>query len=336
MRWWGLALLLFSLVGLLTACSSGKAPEAATGDTLLIDSPRREGREAIMVLTPFSAPTKELWTSLRGELAEDFDVVTMRMEEGISSELIAARISQIDPKCIVLMDNRSVRAFHRLQAEGYKTPPAIVLMSSFAEHLVARLNNATGIAYEVPGVTSFVALRTLYKKPVTRVGVLYRPALRAYVERQAALAKMEEVELVGIEVEGEPSPRALRRALRKLFRQEKAEALWVLNDNVLLSPHLVRNAWLPEIRVHRVPVIVGVSSLVNSQLRFGSLAVLPDHEALGVQAANLLFEMADDGWRLQNGSVEPPFSIQTVVDMSQSDELELIPEAESNIDTQVF
>ena len=42
---------------------------------------------------------------------------------------------------------------------------------------------------------------------------------------------------------------------------------------------------------------------------------MPDYEALGLQAANLLFELAEDGWRVETHPVELPLSVKTVVDV---------------------
>ena len=65
----------------------------------------------------------------------------------------------------------------------------------------------------------------------------------------------------------------------------------------------------------KLPVIVGVANLVNPDSPLGTLAVVPDHEAMGLQAANLIFELADDGWRVEAHPVELPLSVKTVVDV---------------------
>jgi putative ABC transport system substrate-binding protein len=168
------------------------------------------------------------------------------------------------------------------------------------------------------------------------VGVIYRPALEGFVKEQVELARIEKVSLVSIAIEGSPGPRKIRRSLHRLVMKEDVDAIWVLNDNALLKPDSIRDAWMPEIKRSSVPVLVGVSSLVNSQLSFGSLAVVPDHSALGVQAANLLFELADEDWQLDDREVELPLSVETVVDMSQKDLLKLSEESARLIDRAVL
>src|SRR5690606_15545397 len=196
------------------------------------------------------------------------------------------RIESAEPNCVVLVGNQAVRVFRDLQKKYPDPPPGIVAMSSFARQLTADLKNTTGIAYEVPAVTSFVALRQLSNRSLDRVGVVHRPEFEQFVKREADLAKMEKVELLGRRIEGEVGPRRIRRALKELLAHDKVDALWVLNDNALLDPNDIRDGWLPEARKSEVPVLVGVSSLVNPRLSFGSIAVVPDHGALGVQLAN--------------------------------------------------
>jgi hypothetical protein len=63
----------------------------------------------------------------------------------------------------------------------------------------------------------------------------------------------------------------------------------MLNDNGLVrNAEFVDGAWRTELRDARLPLIVGVANLVEPSFPLGTLAVVPDHEALGLQAANLL------------------------------------------------
>jgi hypothetical protein len=93
----------------------------------------------------------------------------------------------------------------------------------------------------------------------------------------------------------------------------------VLNDDRLLTPELIENGWLPGLRERRwLPTIVGAASLVSPQQSLGTFAVLPDHTALGVQTANLLFDIADNQWQVPAETrVQLPLSTTTTVDLTQ-------------------
>jgi hypothetical protein len=125
------------------------------------------------------------------------------------------------------------------------------------------------------------------------------------------------VTVVTEEVPADPTAADVRRALRALS-VSGIDALWVLNDNALLKDaQFLEVAWRPEIATMGVPVVVGVPTLVSAEARFGTFAVLPDLDALGVQAANVLFEIAESDWRAGNHPVELPVSTLTVVNMRQ-------------------
>ena len=111
--------------------------------------------------------------------------------------------------------------------------------------------------------------------------------------------------------------RDIRLGLRQLIRDEDVDALWVLNDNVLLTERTLVKGWLPETGryLSELPVIVGVELLASAKLRFGSFAVLPDLEALGVQTANLIFELEENDWQATEWEPEMPLAIQQLLNL---------------------
>ena len=280
------------------------------------DAPLRPGLPAVLVFVPPSAHTQEVWHTLRDELHADFDVVTRHISSETTAADLTREVQSVRPRCIVLIGNLAMNLYaqHQKQTPG-PFPPAVVLMASFFEQQRSLLQNTTGINYEIPGITTFVKLRSFVYRPVQRVGVIHRPIFGAYVKKQRELAAVEKVELVAAEVDEEPGPYQIRRALDHLSRHEKVDAIWVLNDNLLLKPELIAKGWLRMLHLNPVPVVVGVGSLVDARLHFGSFAMLPDHAALGVQAANLVFKLSDEGWNAGKTPVELPLSVQTVVDL---------------------
>jgi putative ABC transport system substrate-binding protein len=178
--------------------------------------------------------------------------------------------------------------------------------------------NATGIAYEVPGVAALVDLRSVIKAPVRRVGVIYRPSFRQFIIRQRELAEKEQIELVTLEVgEGVYADR-LRSSLHVLLVGQHVDALWMINDNELIkSSEYLDQTWRAELRHVRVPVVVGVPNLVNPRSPLGTFAVVPDYGGLGLQAANLIFDLRENGWRADQHPVELPISINTLADVRQ-------------------
>ena len=63
------------------------------------------------------------------------------------------------------------------------------------------------------------------------------------------------------------------------------------------------------------------------------MAVVPDHEALGLQAANLIFDLSETGWQVEGHPVELPLSVKTVVDVNlMRDSFGLQPDALKHMD----
>lgn len=282
-------------------------PEAAPA------AARRPGVPAVLVLLPSSEAAQATLVGLQAELAEDYDVVPRQLGPDASVDVLAQAIAEVAPSAVVLMNNPTLRLWRKWRATVPSAPPAVAVLTSFLRESSAGLSGVTGVLYEVPLVTSLVNLRALVGGKLVRVGVLHRPSFRAFVEEQRARAAAEGFEVVGVEVESETRG-AIRRGLERLREEERVDALWVLNDNALLDRELIARGWLEGLRDNKVPVVVNVASLVSSKVQFGTFGVLPDHRALGAQAANMVSMLAERGWKVDGLDFELPVSVEKILD----------------------
>jgi putative ABC transport system substrate-binding protein len=343
----GLSLLYAPLL-LLGACATtgggGEATEGAAATTFTDPLPR-SGAATILIATPTFADFIDVRRGLVAELQKNFNVSTLPVTKETTAAQLGAAIDRTSPACVVLMNNVTVNLFKKYQ-EGLGTkqaPPAVVVMVSFLERLRATLPRSTGIAYEVPGVTAFRSLRAIIATPVRKVGVVYRPGFKEYVDKQKELAASEQIELVAVEVAKEVSAGDLKSALVALAEKNKVDALWMLNDNGLIRDgRFLDDSWRAAMQAVTVdqnlklPLIVGLPNLVDPVSPLGTIAVVPDHETLGLQTANLIFDVADDGWRVEDHAIELPLSVKTVVDIKQArDRFGLQPDALHHIDRAV-
>ena len=78
--------------------------------------------------------------------------------------------------------------------------------------------------------------------------------------------------------------------------------------------------------------MVGAAPLLNPSSPFGTFAVLPDHAALGAQAANLIFDLADNDWRVEDHAIELPISTVKVLDVRSAREFGLRDSAPNHVD----
>jgi hypothetical protein len=298
------------------ACLGHSAATRTASDMAVPKDAPRQHADAVLLFLPASPHTREAWQSLSDELSDSFDVITRPVSDQTHEADIEREISAVRPRCVVLMGNAASNLYLQYQAR-HSGPlvPAVVLMTSFFEEQHPLFRNTTGVAYEVPGITTFVNLRTFVNRPIHRVGVLHRQLFSNYIRAQAELASVEQIQLVPVAVSPSAGAAEIRRGLERLILQERVDALWVLNDNALLTPELIEAGWLLALHTNPVAVVVGVGSLVDARLHFGSFAMLPDHSALGVQAADLVFTVQEEGWDASRVPLELPLSIESVVDL---------------------
>lgn len=275
----------------------------------------------VLVCMPSTAQTEEVFHSLSDEVGSDFRLVAVRIDHKDDAEAIAQGVARHDPAAVVLMNNPTVAAYRTFRTEhpNSRRLPAVVVMSSFLDDQELSAIGATGISYEVPLITVVTNLRKLMATPVERIGVVYRAPLEPFVQRELALAKREKIEVLQTPVSAAPNVSEIKRALRETKGQ--VDALWILNDDRVLTPELIADGWLPGLneRPWR-PAIVGAASLVSEGQSFGTLAVLPDHTALGVQTSELLLELADNDWRVPDNDAQLPLSTTTTFDLKHSAE----------------
>lgn len=298
----------------LSMVGCGPARRSTKSDLALkiVDPPRRPDMDAILVFLPATGATVEVLDGLREALVEDFDVITMVVGPETTPEKLGTMINAVGPKALVLMNNPTIKLYAAYQAKrgGDAFPPALMIMASYLDRMRGDVKNATGIYYEIPSVTVFANLRSLVGKKIKKIGVLHRPAFRSFVDAQAKLASIEGFEFMPVDVGNRPSARKLSRAVTKLRKDNSVDAIWVLNDNALLSKKMIGKGWLPGLRKNQTPVVVGVGALVSPTGAFGSFAVLPDHVELGIQAGNMLLEIADEDWAVEEG-VALPIAVKT-------------------------
>lgn len=309
MRLWRVALCSTALA-LTVSCGLG---QTGTAPSVEIHNPsRRPELPAIAVLAPADAKLVGVVDQLRQELEEDFDVLVTAVDPSTAT---AASVGEVlrreQPKVVVLLNNSTAKIYREWAASAPSPPVSIILMASFAHQLQRSIPNSIGIAYEVPAVTSLVGLRAL-GTPVNRVGVVYRKAFADVIRQEQRLAEVEHITFVKQELPESFEVRDLKAALVRLKR-DGVDAVWLPNDNGLITRQLVSGVWLPYLERLSLPVIVGVPSLVSSDPAFGVYAAVPDPEALAIQAADLILELGDAGWAVEGERVRLPLSARTYV-----------------------
>ncbi len=320
-------------------CGGVPSGPAAPPPPRFADPPRRPGRPLLLIAMPDSPAFNVMRKAVVRELESELDVVTALVDANTKLAEFTAKLTELHPTCLLVLDNPALALYQHhaeAQADSEAVPPAVVAMTPFFIEELRRIRNTTGVAYEIPGVTAFVKLRSVISRPVRKVAVVYRPRFRQFIDRQARLAAKEDITLVPLEVGADPTAAEVRAALAST-RESDVDALWVLSDRRLLkSVRFINEVWRPAINQLRIPVVVGLASLVAARAEFASFAVVPDHEELGIQTARLILRVAESGWRADQHPVELPISTLTLANVARlREQAGLRPDAASLIDEPV-
>jgi hypothetical protein len=295
---------------------------AASICALLCIAFNASAQDPLLIVRAADSSFIEAARGLTQELGDGWTFKELVVTGETKPEAVDLAMRSFSPKAVILMDNRSIRLYRQFckNAAVSLPAPSVSLMAVFVEEEIRGLHNAAGISYEIPIVTSVLNIRPACQKEIRKVGIVYRGFMSGDIEKNKVFCEKEGIVLAGRAAAERTFDRSfsLRRNLRWLLEKEKVDALWAPNDNLFLSGALIRDVWQPLIRTHMIPVIVGVKNLAAPAMEFGMFAVTPDHVGLGAQAAELVREARDNGWRFDSTIVQPPISIVKTVNVRQA------------------
>ncbi|MBN1129330.1 MAG: hypothetical protein JXA71_10105 [Chitinispirillaceae bacterium] len=297
---------------------------------LLMLTSQGGAQTSVLVVRPEGSQFRDVVRGMADDLGNE--AVVNEAIVGDRGKTIEQALRNYKPSAVVLMDNRAIeqyRAWLTARPDPLKGGPlAVALMGILVGEAIAGMPNTGAISYEIPIVTSAVNLRSILGKPIRKIGVVHRSLMAGMVERNRESCLRENLFIINRSLPDQSIFMwyHVRRALVDLLEKEKVDVLWVPNDNVLLSPSLLMNSWIPQVQKHRRPVIVGIEALVAPDLDFGTIAVLPDHEALGVQTASLILKARENGWKAGPDNNEPSLAVYKILNFRQARKWYNVPE----------
>ncbi len=273
-------------------------------------------KERILVLSPEGENFQYTIKGLKDDLEDDVTFVEHSITDNMGEDIITKHIHDINPKMLVFLGNKPLQAYSQYQKKyiGSDFPPSIALSALYLDRQVRDMKNIIGVRFEIPAVTSLVQLRSIIKRPIKKVGVIYREWMSDFIKQNQAYCLQESIQLMGIKISDKPSMRHLNYQLKHLLRKD-IDALWVVNDNGLLQARYLQNVWIPLLKRFDKPVLVGIKALTKTSLNFGTFSVEADHYALGVQGAEMISDIMDNNWRIADHKIEQPLSISNLLNI---------------------
>jgi len=259
----------------------------------------------------------ETLTAINDDIGEEIILIEKLVSPSTPISELNAIIQSVSPKLIVLIGNTPVVLYKKYQRQFPQPtyPPSLTLSALHVDRLISGIKNIMGIRYEVPAVTSLTAMRSLSYSPIKRVGVIYREWMSEQVEINRKLCTFEKIELVTVKLPNKVSFQKFSYHLKHLLDRDDIDALWVVNDNALLSPRVIQNGWLPALKHFDKPVVVGTEGLTKHNLKFGIFTVIPDHYSLGIQGAGLIGELMENNWVLERNQIYHPIAIHKLLNL---------------------
>lgn len=289
-----------------------------------------EKAERLLAIMPSGESFQQAWTGMKSDLGSRYEWKTFDPDIRNADDSLAKLCSVYAPQGLVLMDTRAVALAKRLQARDsiFAALPKFVLMTLKAEDAAKGLRNALGVRFEVPAYAAFTQLRSLSGRDFTRIGVFYRRGFSAFVEESRRLLGREKLVLIEKCIDcdggGPPNQDEIVKRLGKgmdEFKEAGVEVVWMLPDNALVNAATLGRFWAPRFRQGQVPLVVPLANLASKQVNLGLFSAYPDFPQLGVQAAQQVVQVLEEGAAPAALGFEPLISVQTTLNLGVAERL---------------
>lgn len=273
-----------------------------------------EGADNILLLYPSGDNFEEVATGIVQDIDGELGIVHLKGPT-LTSDAMMKAYEKYQPKVIVAMGNRTLKAYNTFQ-KGLVSKPALIIVAALdAGKYVDYFENSTAIAYEIPAITGLLTYRELSKGAIETFGIIGRQQYEPYLKKNIAYTQQEKFKAKYQLLDKKPDVKSLQRALKKL---KGVDILWITNDTALLTAEMITGAWAPFVKANKIPVMVGAESLLSPELKLGSFGVFPDHLGLGAQTASRIFEIIDSDYSTEDMDIEQPIVVKQYLNTSLS------------------
>lgn len=286
--------------------------------------------ERLLAVMPSGESFQQAWSGMKSDLGSRYEWKTFDPDIRNADDSLARLCSAYAPQGLVLMDSRAVALAKRLQARdsNFAALPKFVLMTLKAEDVTKGLRNAVGVRFEVPAYAVFTQLRSLSVQDFTHIGVFYRQYFSTFVEDSRRLLGREKIELIEKCIDcdggGPPSEDEIVKRLGKgmdAFKEAGVDVVWMLPDNALVNVATLGRFWVPRFHREKVPLVVPLANLVSKQANLGLFSAYPDYFQLGVQAAQQVVQVLEEGASPAALGFESLISVQTTLNLGVAERL---------------
>jgi len=232
------------------------------------------------------------------ELENKYEIKDYVLRRDSSFEEFRRKVKTVKPDVMVLLDNQSVtyaNSYNKLASNGSINGVATMALNL---HKVLKGNeDICGVAFEVPALTLVTEFKQLTGIQIRTVLTLYRKSeYQQLVEDAGRHLRMIGMNLLAVNVEEKGADSStvekfLTKNLESLV--SKADVVWVIADNVLLSPKWFAEIWLPIARKVTTPFICGIETLAHPKFDFCAFGASPNFGSIASLVADSIYSIIE-------------------------------------------
>ena len=289
--------------------------------------------ETVMVYRVDQPSFTEAYKGIADELREKYKVIDESIDDkmSLSYDDFKSRVLASHPNVLVVMENRLVNHAAQLAVDVDPQVQAIKIVVSMGINLkkaIKGIPKMCGIGYEVAPFSIISNLNQVIEKPARSVLIIYRKSVfQDYVtdairqlERAGIKVIAVDAELSGVESGDIES--FIKKNLSDLSKKDEVDAILVMGDNGLVNKKTMP-LWIKASQKVNKPFVTGIDQLVNKKMDFCAFATSPNHYEMGVQIAQLVSQILEDGANVDALGVEYPVRTHDKIDKDKLKKLKI-------------
>ncbi len=286
----------------------------------------------ILAIMPSEGAFLTVLEGIRSELGSAYKIDIMDVNKTSKAEAAVQRCHEIHCRALILMDSKAIslaRGMEALDSNNILAMPKFSMMTLLAGTITKDLHNVAGINFEIPGYTLVTHFRIISQKDFTKVGVFYRKKFSTVVEEAKKLLIKEQIMLKSVcldcdkqeQITEADALKVMKNSFEKMVKEDKVEVFWMMADNVIINSSSVIDFWLAKVKGNKIPVIAPLENMASARIGAAIFTADPDYMQLGIQAANEITQVFEEGHSTKEIGFEATISIKSSLNTKVATEI---------------
>ena len=252
---------------------------------------------------------------VRSNLGEEHKIIDNILNKDDDYQKFRRKILSEKPSFLLLLDNKALNFTKSLVKEKHsaiKAMAGVATMSINLKHELKESTKVCGVSYEPPALRIVTQFQLKTKKKVNKLFVVYRESIFKEIVKEASIQlKREGIELISSPISDSFSSAQLEKTIKSGL--DKADAFWVLTDNIVINRSNFESVWLKLARKSNKPFLCSVKGFAREDLDFCTFSTYPNPEELAIQTVSILRELIEEGGSPEEMGVEHVYRLDSEI-----------------------